>query len=42
MIVFTQQVFCGEIEASETIQFDTVEELIEFMKHQKEIEQCEN
>jgi hypothetical protein len=33
MIVITEQVFCGEIEATRTYQFETVAEAVEFLKY---------
>lgn len=33
MIVVTQQVFINEIEVSETMEFETIEEYIEYLKY---------
>lgn len=39
MIVITQQVFCGEVELVETIQFETIEECLIYWAHINEKEE---
>ena len=36
MIVITNQVFIGEIECIETVQFDSVEEYIQYLEYHKD------
>ena len=36
MIVITNQVFIGEIECIETIQFDSVDEYIQYLEYHKD------